>query len=354
MKLSYFAIIIFFSSIFLVSPNLAYSQDQNVTNSLQNQITTIPENLINLGTEISNFIKESIVVFKEQRDKTIEQIKKCREDIKNSSSEEREQKRFECREKLDTIRDSYKERRDVFKNLFKEYKENAKILLSEVKRQDVSETQRKNSINNIIKIEKDKITKQDNLVKEERQFIKDIRKLIKKESQGIGSEQKQLEIKLKNDAKEIKKQIREIRKTIDEEEFRSNALKFAEEQAKILGAAKNKPYKSLELSSDQIAQKIAVLKSKSIKLEELINNLTKQLDDLEKLTGSVRTSTLNTISEQITDSQSGIIDVAKEIDEIDTHLDDIEDNIESQIPEIEIPLGNQTSTNSSLNQTGTN
>ncbi len=354
MKSRYYAIIIFFSSIFLFSPNLVYSQNQNVTDSLQNQIAVIPENLVNLGTEISSFIKESVVAFKEQRDKTIEQIKECREEIKNSSFEEREQKRFECREKLDNIRDSYKERRDIFKNLFKEYKENAKILLSEIKRQDVSETQRKNSINNIIKIEKDKITKQDNLVKEERQFIKDIRKLLKKESQGISSEQKQLEIQLKNDAKEIKKKIREIRKTIDEEEFRSNALKFAEEQAKTLGAAKSKPYKPLEISSDQIAQKIAALKSKSIKLEELINNLTKQLDDLEKLTGPLRASTVNIISEQITDSQSDIIDFIKEIDEVDTRLDNIEDNIESQIPEIEIPLGNQTSTNTSSNQTEVN
>lgn len=83
--------------------------------------------------ELSSFVYGAILLFKQQREETINAIKECRENIQNASSENRQQAREDCKASLNEIKEFYKEMRDQIRELFKEQRENVKILIKEAK-----------------------------------------------------------------------------------------------------------------------------------------------------------------------------------------------------------------------------
>lgn len=83
--------------------------------------------------DISALIHEAVLLFKQQREETINAIKECRENIQNASPENRQQARDDCKTNLNEIKEFYKEIRNQIRELFKENRETTKILIKEAK-----------------------------------------------------------------------------------------------------------------------------------------------------------------------------------------------------------------------------
>jgi len=105
--------------------------------------------LDNFGVEVSNFVRDAMSQFQEQRQETISTIKQCREDLLNAEPSERSQIRQDCRTNLDEIRESYKDIRVLFHETFKEFRESVKVLRADAHGQSVSDEELQAAIDDI-------------------------------------------------------------------------------------------------------------------------------------------------------------------------------------------------------------
>jgi hypothetical protein len=105
--------------------------------------------LDNFGVEVSNFVRDAMSQFQEQRELTISQIKDCRTQMMEAEPSERSQVRQDCRESLDEIRESYIDIRATFQETFKEFRESIEILRADAKGESVSDEDRQAAIDDI-------------------------------------------------------------------------------------------------------------------------------------------------------------------------------------------------------------
>lgn len=307
------------------------------------------ETMDNFGQEVSDFIHEVIPLFKQQRNETISAIKECREMVNKVSVEERSQKRAECRENLDAIREKYKEKRVLYRDIFKEFGDALKPLIRNAKGLQVKETERMDAIKEIREDAMQKQEEKTQMTKEERRSIKDLRDLLKKETQQIRAEQKKLELKLKEQAKELKNNIRTLNKEIEKQEFEAQQLKHAEERAKKLAQSQGKTYQVPKITSEQIEQQVQQIKAKTARLQQLIDELTKQLDSLQTLPAATREKISHDAAEQIESTINDIQEISETIEQIDSDIGQTQDTLEEQgvtVEESELEenseLGNRT------------
>jgi hypothetical protein len=101
------------------------TEDELAVNKTSSQETT--------EQDVSNIVHEAILLFKQQRDETINAIKECRENIQNASPENRQQVRDDCRTNLNDIKEFYKEIRDQIRELIQENRDTVKALIKETK-----------------------------------------------------------------------------------------------------------------------------------------------------------------------------------------------------------------------------
>lgn len=301
------------------------------------------ETMDNFGQEVSDFIHEVIPLFKQQRNETISAIKECREMVNKASVEERSQKRTECRENLDAIREKYKEKRVLYRDIFKEFGDALKPLIRNAKGLQVKETERMDAIKEIREDAMQKQEEKTQITKEERRSIKDLRDLLKKETQQIRAEQKKLELKLKEQAKELKNNIRTLNKEIENQEFQAQQLKHAEERAKKLAQSQGKTYQIPKITSEQIEQQVQQIKAKTARLQQLIDELTKQLDSLQTLPAATQEKISHDAAEQIESTINDIQEISETIEQIDSDIGQTQDTLEEQgVTVEESELGNRT------------
>ncbi len=117
--------------------------------SIPEQTNEVLASLDNFGVEVSEFVRDAMMQFQEQREETISQIKQCREDMMNVEPSERSQVRQDCRSSLDEIRESYRDIRGIFQDTFIEFRESIKVLRADAKGEQVSEDDRQSAIDDI-------------------------------------------------------------------------------------------------------------------------------------------------------------------------------------------------------------
>jgi len=113
------------------------------------QANEVVASLDNFGIEVSEFVRDAMSQFRDQRQETISQIKQCREDMINAEPSERSQVRQDCRTSLDEIRESYREIREIFQDTFKEFRESIEVLRADAKGESVLDDDRQAAIDNI-------------------------------------------------------------------------------------------------------------------------------------------------------------------------------------------------------------
>ncbi len=294
------------------------------------QTSSQSETLENFGQEVSDFIHEVIPLFKKQRAETLDTIKECRKMVNSVSENERSQKRTECRENLDSIKEKYKEKRILFRDIFKEFGDAIKPLIRNAKDLQVKDTERMEAIKEIRENAMQKQEEKTQMAKEERKSIKALRDLLKKETQQIRADQKQLELKLKNQIKEFKNKIRELSKEIQEKEFEAQQLKHAEERAKQLAKSQGKTYLPPLVTSEQLEPQIQQIKAKTAKLQQLIDVLTKQLDELQTLPQATQNKVIQDTSDQIKSVTEEVQEISNTIEQIDSDIDQTQQSLEEQ------------------------
>ena len=312
------SIILLGGILFPVNPSHAQSEPQQ------------SESLDNFGQEVSDFIHEVIPLFKQQRSETISAIKECREMVNKVSVEERPQKRTECRENLDSIKEKYKEKRVLYRDIFKEFGDSLKPLIRNAKGLQVKETERMNAIKEIREDAMQKQKENTQMTKEERRSIKDLRDLLKKETQSYKLEQKQLELKLKKQAKELKNNIRTLNKEIEKQEFQAQQLKHAEERAKKLTQSQGKKYQVPKVTAEQIEQQVQQIKAKTARLQQLIDELTKQLDSLQTLPTATQEKISLDAVEKIESTINEVQEISETLEQIDSDIGQTQDTLEEQ------------------------
>jgi hypothetical protein len=119
------------------------------TSEMSEKSDEVLTSLENFGVEVSDFVRDAMSQFQEQRQETISQIKQCREDMMNAEPSERSQVRQDCRSSLDEIRESYREIRGIFQDTFKEFRESVEVLRSDAKGEAVSDEDRQAAIDGI-------------------------------------------------------------------------------------------------------------------------------------------------------------------------------------------------------------
>ena len=113
------------------------------------QANEVLASLDNFGVEVSDFVRDAMSQFQEQREETISQIKQCREDMMEAEPSERSQVRQDCRTSLDEIRESYRDIRGIFQETFKEFRENIQVLRADARGEQVSDEDRQAAIDDI-------------------------------------------------------------------------------------------------------------------------------------------------------------------------------------------------------------
>ena len=106
-------------------------------------------NLDNFGVEVSDFVRDAMSQFQEQRQETVSQIKQCREDMMEAEPSERSQVRQDCRSNLDEIRESYRDIRGIFQETFLEFRESIEVLRNDAQGNQVSDEDRQAAIDDI-------------------------------------------------------------------------------------------------------------------------------------------------------------------------------------------------------------
>ena len=113
------------------------------------QSNEVLASLDNFGVEVSDFVRDAMSQFQEQRQETISQIKQCREDMMEAEPSERSQVRQDCRSNLDEIRESYRDIRGIFQETFVEFRESIEVLRDDVQGDQVSDEDRQAAIDDI-------------------------------------------------------------------------------------------------------------------------------------------------------------------------------------------------------------
>ena len=113
------------------------------------QSNEVLASLDNFGVEVSDFVRDAMSQFQEQRQETISQIKQCREDMMAAEPSERSQVRQDCRSSLDEIRESYRDIRGIFQETFVEFRESIEVLRDDVQGDQVSDEDRQAAIDDI-------------------------------------------------------------------------------------------------------------------------------------------------------------------------------------------------------------
>lgn len=123
-----------------VSVNVSHTNgtttDESVQLEEQISVTKESEKMsedVKSEQDISALVHEAVLLFKQQREETINAIKECRENIQNSSPENRQQARDDCRTGLNEIKESYKEMRDQIRGLIQENSDTVKVLIKEAR-----------------------------------------------------------------------------------------------------------------------------------------------------------------------------------------------------------------------------
>ena len=131
---------------------MAEQAQENMPETQENipeQTNEVLASLDNFGVEVSNFVRDAMMQFQEQRQETISQIKQCREDMMEAEPSERSQVRQDCRSSLDEIRESYRDIRGVFQDTFIEFRESIEVLRDDAQGEQVSDEDRQAAIDDI-------------------------------------------------------------------------------------------------------------------------------------------------------------------------------------------------------------
>lgn len=132
--------------------NMTKSQEnmpEQTQQGMSDKADEVLASLDNFGIEVSNFVRDAMSQFQEQRELTIAQIKDCRAQMMEAEPSERSQVRQDCRANLDEIRDSYRDIRTIFQDTFKEFRESIEVLRADAKGEAVSEENRQAAIDDI-------------------------------------------------------------------------------------------------------------------------------------------------------------------------------------------------------------
>ena len=113
------------------------------------QANEVLASLENFGVEVSDFVRDAMSQFQNQKQETISQIKQCREDMMEAEPSERSQVRQDCRSSLDEIRESYRDIRGIFQETFLEFRESIEVLRNDAQGESVSDKDRQSAIDDI-------------------------------------------------------------------------------------------------------------------------------------------------------------------------------------------------------------
>jgi len=113
------------------------------------QTNEVLASLDNFGVEVSDFVRDAMMQFQEQREETISQIKQCREDMMEAEPSDRSQVRQDCRSSLDEIRETYRDIRGIFQETFMEFRDSIEVLRDDAQGKQVSDEDRQTAIDDI-------------------------------------------------------------------------------------------------------------------------------------------------------------------------------------------------------------
>ena len=113
------------------------------------QANEVLASLENCGVEVSDFVRDAMSQFQNQKQETISQIKQCREDMMEAEPSERSQVRQDCRASLDEIRETYRDIRGIFQETFLEFRESIEVLRDDAQGEQVSDEDRQAAIDDI-------------------------------------------------------------------------------------------------------------------------------------------------------------------------------------------------------------
>ena len=122
---------------------------EHAQKGMPEQTNEVLASLDNFGVEVSDFVRDAMMQFQEQREETVSQIKQCREDMMDAEPSERSQVRQDCRSSLDEIRESYRDIRGIFQDTFLEFRESIKVLRADAQGDQVSDEDRQVAIDDI-------------------------------------------------------------------------------------------------------------------------------------------------------------------------------------------------------------
>lgn len=128
----------------------SYAQmSEKAQDVMPEQVSEKVEALDNFRIEMANFVKTTILQFKEQRQETIDTIKECRDNLHSAEPSDRSQIRQECRTNLDEIKDSFREIRDTFRQTFQEFRDEVRVLIQDARGEHVDDLERQDVMNRI-------------------------------------------------------------------------------------------------------------------------------------------------------------------------------------------------------------
>ena len=113
------------------------------------QTNEVLVSLDNFGVEVSDFVRNAMSEFQEQRELTVSQIKQCRADMAAAELSERTQVRQDCRASLDVIRDDFRGIRGIFQETFLEFRDSIEVLRDDAQGEQVSDEDRQAAIDDI-------------------------------------------------------------------------------------------------------------------------------------------------------------------------------------------------------------
>ena len=123
-------LVVFLSSILVIPLSYSNAEMENDTNSTTSINATASEQ-DDIGQQVSEFVHQAIIQFKQQRNETLAAIKDCREKIKDATPDMKNQVVNECHKTRLAIKEKYKDERQQFQDLFKRFRENIITLRQE-------------------------------------------------------------------------------------------------------------------------------------------------------------------------------------------------------------------------------
>ena len=139
-----------------ITPSYVFAQVDNQTSpGLPIPVNaTNSENETAVGQKISDFVHNAMILFKQQRDETIQAIKACHANLANSTGTQKDQAMSVCKTNLQSIHEKYSDVKTKYQELVKQYKENMHVFVKEAKGQQVNLNEKKAALKNIMNIRK--------------------------------------------------------------------------------------------------------------------------------------------------------------------------------------------------------